>query len=243
MLTLYADINRLAGISLKGGSFITANARSGPMASWVGGKFAARCARAIGQKRTAMCRNGRPLSGSVSRGRPCPWRTLGRVSLPISKRGNFPLKPSASTRRSKVTMTTDRLDGKKLFLYTQKTSEPVFTVLPDSVLQALEALPRVTAKNYFWSGESKHTSIAGVWEKRLKKWFAQAGVSKGAGNAVSHRLRDTFAIELLLAGVPIERVSVLLGPQSVQGQREALQPLGTFAPGAVDGRRCSDVGT
>jgi hypothetical protein len=32
----------------------------------------------------------------------------------------------------------------------------------------------------------------------------------------AHRFRDTFAVELLLAGVPIERVSVLLGHQSVR---------------------------
>jgi integrase len=31
-----------------------------------------------------------------------------------------------------------------------------------------------------------------------------------------HRFRDTFAVELLLAGVPIERLSVLLGHQSVR---------------------------
>ncbi|MGD0716213.1 MAG: site-specific integrase, partial [Gaiellaceae bacterium] len=110
-----------------------------------------------------------------------------------------------------VMLTTERLDGKRLFLYTQKTGVPVYTVLPDSVLKALEATPRITAKNYFWSGQSKHESIAGLWEKRLKKVFDLAGVSKGEGNAVSHRFRDTFAVELLLAGVPIERVSVLLG--------------------------------
>ena len=54
-----------------------------------------------------------------------------------------------------------------------------------------------------------------MWEKRPKKLFGLAGITKGQGNAVSHRLRDTFAVELLLAGVPIERVSVLLGHQSV----------------------------
>jgi integrase len=32
----------------------------------------------------------------------------------------------------------------------------------------------------------------------------------------AHRFRDTFAIELLLAGVPLERVSILLGHQSVR---------------------------
>jgi integrase/recombinase XerD len=115
-----------------------------------------------------------------------------------------------------VTLTTDRLDGKKLFLYTQKTGTPVCTVLPDSVLQALEATPRVTTKNYFWSGHSKHESIAGLWEKRIKKLFELAEVSKGQGNAISHRFRDTFAVELLLAGVPIERVAILLGHKSVR---------------------------
>jgi len=33
---------------------------------------------------------------------------------------------------------------------------------------------------------------------------------------MSHRLRDTFAVELLLARVPIEQVSVLLGHSSVR---------------------------
>lgn len=115
-----------------------------------------------------------------------------------------------------ATLGTDRLDGKKLFLYTQKTGVPVYTVLPDSVLRALDTTPRVTAKNYFWSGDCTRESIAGLWEKRLKKLFELAGISKGQGNAVSHRLRDTFAVELLLAGVPIERVSILLGHQSVR---------------------------
>jgi integrase/recombinase XerD len=115
-----------------------------------------------------------------------------------------------------VTMTTDRLDGKRMFLYTQKTGVPVYTVLPDSVLKALEATPRVTAKHYFWTGDGKVESIVRSWQARLKKVFDLAGVPKGQGNAISHRFRDTFAVELLLAGVPIERVSILLGHQSVR---------------------------
>ncbi len=31
-----------------------------------------------------------------------------------------------------------------------------------------------------------------------------------------HRFRDTFAVELLLAGVPIDQVSILLGHSSVR---------------------------
>jgi len=88
--------------------------------------------------------------------------------------------------------------------------------LPDSVLKALEATPRITDTHYFWSGKGKRESVVCHWQMRLKRLFDLAGVSKGEGNAISHRFRDTFAVELLLAGVPIERVSILLGHRSVR---------------------------
>jgi len=123
-----------------------------------------------------------------------------------------------------VALSTDRLDGKRLFLYTQKTGVPVYTVLPDSVLKALEATPRITDTRYFWSGEGKIESIVRSWQARLKKVFDLAKVSKAGGNAISHRFRDTFAVELLLAGVPIERVSILLGHQSVRVTEKHYNP-------------------
>jgi site-specific recombinase XerD len=112
-----------------------------------------------------------------------------------------------------VSLTTDRLDGKKLFLYTQKTDVPVYTVLPDFVLHALAATPRVTEKNYFWSGNGKRETAVCDYQEKLKKVFKKAGIvkKKGASNATSHRLRDTFATGLLLVGVPLDRVAVLLG--------------------------------
>ena len=63
-----------------------------------------------------------------------------------------------------------------------------------------------------------------MWEKRPKKLFGLAGITKGQGNAVSHRLRDTFGVALLLAGVPIERLSVLLGHQSVRVTEKHYNP-------------------
>jgi len=123
-----------------------------------------------------------------------------------------------------VALTTDRLDGKRLFLYTQKTGVPVYTVLPDSILAALDATPRVTDTRYFWSGNGKKQTAVCDWQGKLKTVFDLAGISKGMGNAVSHRFRDTFAVELLLAGVPIERVSVLLGHQSVRVTEKHYNP-------------------
>ena len=43
-------------------------------------------------------------------------------------------------------------------------------------------------------------------------WFALADVK----NAHPHRFRDTFAVELLLAGTPIHQVSVLLGHSNIK---------------------------
>jgi len=115
-----------------------------------------------------------------------------------------------------VALSAGRLHGNKLFLYTQKTGVPVYTILPDSVVKALEATPRVTPKLYFWTGRGKLETAVKDWQGRLREIFDLASVSKGEGNAVAHRFRDTFAVGLLLAGVRIERVSVLLGHQSVR---------------------------
>ena len=43
-----------------------------------------------------------------------------------------------------VSLSTDRIEGNRLFLYTQKTGVPVNTILPDFVLKALDATPKVT---------------------------------------------------------------------------------------------------
>lgn len=51
-----------------------------------------------------------------------------------------------------VNFSTDRIEGNRLFLYTQKTGVPVNSILPEFVLSALEITPKVTEKFFFWSG-------------------------------------------------------------------------------------------
>jgi site-specific recombinase XerD len=123
-----------------------------------------------------------------------------------------------------VTLTADRLTGKRLFLYTQKTGVPVYTVLPDFLVEALNATPKMTSTHYFWTGVGKRRTVVTHWQRRLKSLFKSAKVSKAGSNAVSHRFRDTFAVELLLAGVPIERVAILLGHQSVRVTEKHYNP-------------------
>jgi integrase/recombinase XerD len=106
----------------------------------------------------------------------------------------------------------DRITGNKLFLYTQKTGVPVHSVLPDFAVRELEAAPKSSVGYFFWTGKSKLHSAIGKWQRRLQNLFSLAEIKGGH----AHRFRDTFAVELLLAGIPLERVAVLLGHQSVR---------------------------
>jgi len=51
-------------------------------------------------------------------------------------------------------------------------------------------------------------------------------VSEGAGipEGHAHRFRDTFAVDLLQAGVPMERVSMLLGHSSIKVTEKHYSP-------------------
>jgi integrase/recombinase XerD len=105
-----------------------------------------------------------------------------------------------------------RIAGGKLFLYTQKTGVAVQCPLPKAVLDALDAAPHSGEKHYFWSGRSTLKSAVGKWQRRLHRLFELTEVPNGH----AHRFRDTFAVELLLRGMPMERVSVLLGHRSMR---------------------------
>jgi integrase len=105
------------------------------------------------------------------------------------------------------------VDG-KLMLYTQKTGTPVYVPLPKHVISVLEAVPAPNPRYFFWSADSATKDNAGdpFW-RWLEKIFKAAKIGKPAH---PHMLRDTVAVELLLAGVPLDQVSILLGHSSVK---------------------------
>jgi integrase len=119
-----------------------------------------------------------------------------------------------------TSLSVDRLAGNRIFLYTQKTGVPVSCVLPKFVSEALRTTPRLSEKYYFWTGNSTlHTAI-GIWQRSLKNLFKQAKVPRG----YAHRFRDTFSVELLLAGVPMEEVSILLGHSNIKITQQHYSP-------------------
>jgi integrase len=111
-------------------------------------------------------------------------------------------------------------DG-KLFLYTQKTGQPVYVPLPPSVVKILRELPNIENSRYFfWNGTSLAETPGKASWKTLKTIFKIAGVP----NAHPHTLRDTFAVEMLVAGVSLEEVSVLLGHSNTKVTEKHYKP-------------------
>lgn len=130
------------------------------------------------------------------------------------------LRYSGLRIRDAATLGRDRIVNGKLLLYMQKTGMPVFVPLPPFVLDALNRVPPPSTAYFFWTGEGMPESTVGHWQYTLGRLFKLAGIDGGH----AHRFRDTFAVELLLAGIPLDQVSILLGHSSVKITEKSYAP-------------------
>lgn len=97
----------------------------------------------------------------------------------------------------------------------QKTGTHVSVPIPTEVAKEILATPSPNPEYVFWNGKSKSRAQVTMWGSRyVRPLFEAAGVR--SGHMVSHRLRDTFAVDLLQKGVPMEEVSKLLGHESIR---------------------------
>jgi site-specific recombinase XerD len=98
----------------------------------------------------------------------------------------------------------------------QKTGTHVSVPIPPEVAAELLAVLNGNEKYVFWSGKGEEESVTKNWSKYyIAPVFKAAGLA-GDGYMMSHRLRDTFAVDLLEKGVPIEEVSKALGHESIK---------------------------
>jgi integrase/recombinase XerD len=113
-------------------------------------------------------------------------------------------------------------ENDELLLYRAKTGHPVYVPLPQDVADALRNIPpgpKPNPRYFFWSGNGLLKSAVSDWQRSLRRVFKLADIRHEDGTVKRchpHMFRDTFAVESLLAGVPLEQVSILLGHKSIK---------------------------
>jgi integrase/recombinase XerD len=132
--------------------------------------------------------------------------------------------------RDAITLERHQLHGDSLLLYQAKTGTPVYVPLPSFVVDALNTLPpgpKPNPRYFFWSGNGLPKSAVANWQRCYRLLFHLADIKRADGELKRchpHMFRDTFAVEMLLAGVPIDQVSLLLGHASVKITEKSYSP-------------------
>lgn len=98
----------------------------------------------------------------------------------------------------------------------QKTGTHVSVPIPPDVAEELLTVLNGNPEYVFWSGKGEEESITKSWSKLYLAPLFKAAKLSSNGYLKSHRLRDTFAVDLLEKGVPLEEVSKLLGHESIR---------------------------
>ena len=120
-------------------------------------------------------------------------------------------------RLKRSTLAFDERNGLwKVTTKRKKTGVPVSNPIPEHVAQSLLAVENSNPLYFFWSGVGKVQSATSNWGQRYIAPTFKAARIESEGHMVSHRLRDTFAVDLLEKAVPMEEVSRLLGHTSIR---------------------------
>jgi site-specific recombinase XerD len=137
-----------------------------------------------------------------------------RALIRLMRHSGLAIRDAATLRRDELI----RDNAKKLFRVVtarQKTGTHVSVPIPPDVAKELSSVLNGNAVYMFWTGNGEERTTVSHWQDDFRKLFRDASITS-AGSMVSHRLRDTFAVDLLQKGVPLEEVSKLLGHESIK---------------------------
>jgi integrase/recombinase XerD len=141
-----------------------------------------------------------------------------RTLIKLMRWSGLAIRDASTIRRSDFHF--DKETGiHKIIRERTKTRTPLFIPIPAEVAEECLSVTNGNTQFLFWNPLKDPTHarayrIAGYMGELITAAFKAAGVYSD-GHMISHRLRATFAVDLLQKGVPLEHVSKLLGHKSV----------------------------
>jgi integrase len=139
-----------------------------------------------------------------------------RTLIKLMRWSGLAIRDASTLRRTDLHFDEDR-DIYKLIRERTKTGEPLYIPIPKDVAEEVLAVLNRSPVYVFWNRQTSDSSEyrhAGYMGEQIAETFKDAGVQSD-GHMISHRLRATFAVDLLQKGIPLEHVSKLLGHKSV----------------------------
>lgn len=137
-----------------------------------------------------------------------------RALIQLMRHSGLAIRDACTLRKDELIHDT----AKKLYRVVtarQKTGTHVSVPIPPDVAKELLSVVNGNPTYIFWTGNGEERTAVSHWQDDFRILFRAAKLTSG-GNMVSHRLRDTFAVDLLEKGVPLEEVSKLLGHESIK---------------------------
>jgi integrase len=139
-----------------------------------------------------------------------------RVLIRVMRWSGLAIRDASTLKREDLGFNLQK-DLYRIIRERTKTGEPLYIPIPkdvaEDVLEVLNGNPIYVFWNKQKADASEYRQATNMGEQ-IKVAFDAAGVHS-KGHMISHRLRATFAVDLLTKGVPLEHVSKLLGHKSV----------------------------
>jgi integrase len=155
------------------------------------------------------------VPGVVRRRDPAIWATRVRALFQLMRWSGLAIMDALTLRRDEL-IHNEAKGIYRVITQRTKTGTNVTVPIPPDVAQELLSVQNDNDAFFFWSGEGSKKSITGNWGKRFIVPAFRAAQIECDGHMRSHRLRDTFAVDLLEKGVPLEEVSKALGHKSIK---------------------------
>lgn len=136
-----------------------------------------------------------------------------RALIQLMRYSGLAVRDAATLERSEIQ--EDARGYYRVVTNRQKTGTHVSVPVPVAVALELLAVPNSNPAYVFWHGRGDGANFAAGYGAEISEAMERAGIPDVC-HMKSHRLRDTFAVDLLGKGVPLEEVSKLLGHDSIR---------------------------